>query len=422
MSDMKNVAALFLMIFACTLDGYSMMDYRLSEKRSFACFAAISLFCFGINSYMAMRFGMHFLRNVILFTIGLPYFALILLITRDKISQTVFNFWLWINIYEFIAILSAFISDCTVKSYYFQVSVRLALLGGYFVLYNKLLRARHRSLMEKVQVNWWVFSFIPMSFTTLVYLVELYGGTPDGLEHNYIILLAIHLMMLFVYILIFYTFKTAYESMEKREMAQKMKEQVILQKKQYEFYLQKEEAERIFRHDARHRDTLLLARLDEGDIDGVRELLSREITEIGSTAGQVFCSNKLVNAVLAEYRAAALAKGVRFSASVRMPAKLYCDEAEFCVMLSNLLENSVAAAKKYIKTDIKSLNSQLLLSVENDYDGRLEKNAAGDYVTTKAEGSGLGLKSVDAILRKNGGFMKLDTAEGVFCVYASLRN
>ncbi len=66
------------------------------------------------------------------------------------------------------------------------------------------------------------------------------------------VLFVIHILMLFVYALIFYTFKTAYESVESERLAQSMREQVALQKKQYEFYLNKSEIERIFRHDARH--------------------------------------------------------------------------------------------------------------------------------------------------------------------------
>ena len=99
-SGIYGVISLFVLLFICTLDGYSMMNYRVSEKRAYACFFAVTVFCLAVNSYISMRFGYEILRHVILFTIGLPYFALILFITGDKISQTVFNFWLWINIYE----------------------------------------------------------------------------------------------------------------------------------------------------------------------------------------------------------------------------------------------------------------------------------------------------------------------------------
>lgn len=101
-------------------------------------------------------------------------FVLILLITKDKISQTVFNFWLWINIYDIIANFSAFINDYTLKDAYFLTALRFVLFGGYFILYNKHLKAKHRMLMDRLKVNWWIFSFIPMSFTGLICLVNYY--------------------------------------------------------------------------------------------------------------------------------------------------------------------------------------------------------------------------------------------------------
>lgn len=105
-----------------------------------------------------------------------------------------------------------------------------------------------------------------------------------------------------------------------------------------------------------------------------------------------------------------------------MPKELACDEAEFCVMLSNLLENSLDAAKSYIAISIKHLNYQLSLNVKNDYEGELKKSAENNYLTTKPQGSGLGLKSVEAILKSNSGFLKIEDTDGVFDVFATLKN
>ena len=239
MNTLHSVIPLFVLLFICTLNGYSMMNYRLPVKLAYVCFAAVTVLCLTVNSYIAVRFGNLVLRNVIIFTIGLPYFVLILLITKDKISQTVFNFWIWINIYEIIANFSAFINDCTFRSYAFLTALRFMFFCGYFVLYNRYIKSVHRKLMEKLNVNWWIFSFIPMFFTVLICLVNYYFGASDGWTRNYPILLTIHILMLLVYLLVFYTFKTVHDSMEDEKLAQSMRDQVALQKKQYEFYRDK---------------------------------------------------------------------------------------------------------------------------------------------------------------------------------------
>ena len=68
------------------------------------------------------------------------------------------------------------------------------------------------------------------------------------------------------------------------------------------------------------------------------------------------------------------------------------------------------------------LNRQLSLNIKNDYEGALVPDDDGLYVTTKEHGSGLGLKSVRAILTKHGGFLKIDVSDGVFNVFATLKN
>ena len=422
MSHSGNIVSLFVTLFICTLDGYSMMNYRVPTKRAYGYFAAVTAVCLAFNSYITIHYGSTVLRSVILFTIGLPYFVLILLITKDKISQTVFNFWLWINIYDIIANFSAFINDYTLKDAYFLTALRFVLFGGYFILYNKHLKAKHRMLMDRLKVNWWIFSFIPMSFTGLICLVNYYFLDFHGVTRNYPVLLMICILMLLVYILIFYTFQTAGDAMERERIAGNMKEQILLQKKQYEFYLQKREAERIFRHDARHRDSILISYLENGEVEGAKEFLKKELAEIEKNAKIPFCENTLINAVLSEYRTKAEQEGLEFSARIQMPKELACDEAEFCVMLSNLLENSLDAAKSYIAISIKHLNHQLSLNVKNDYEGGLKQSAENNYLTTKPQGSGLGLKSVEAILKSNSGFLKIEDTDGVFDVFATLKN
>ena len=422
MSHSGNIVSLFVTLFICTLDGYSMMNYRVPTKRAYGYFAAVTAVCLAFNSYITIHYGSTVLRSVILFTIGLPYFVLILLITKDKISQTVFNFWLWINIYDIIANFSAFINDYTLKDAYFLTALRFVLFGGYFILYNKHLKAKHRMLMDRLKVNWWIFSFIPMSFTGLICLVNYYFLDFHGVTRNYPVLLMICILMLLVYILIYYTFQTAGDAMERERIAGNMKEQILLQKKQYEFYLQKREAERIFRHDARHRDSILISYLENGEVEGAKEFLKKELAEIEKNAKIPFCENTLINAVLSEYRTKAEQEGLEFSARIQMPKEFSCDEAEFCVMLSNLLENSLDAAKSYIAISIKHLNHQLSLNVKNDYEGELKKSAENNYLTTKPQGSGLGLKSVEAILKSNSGFLKIEDTDGVFDVFATLKN
>ena len=105
-----------------------------------------------------------------------------------------------------------------------------------------------------------------------------------------------------------------------------------------------------------------------------------------------------------------------------MPEKLVCDEALFCVMLSNLLENSLDAAKSYISVKTTQHNSQLCVNIKNDYETVPKKDENGNYISEKHGGEGLGIKSSGAILKRNGGFLKISDKDGEFNVIATFKN
>ena len=45
MSHSGNIVSLFVTLFICTLDGYSMMNYRVATKRAYGYFAAVTAVC-----------------------------------------------------------------------------------------------------------------------------------------------------------------------------------------------------------------------------------------------------------------------------------------------------------------------------------------------------------------------------------------
>ena len=72
MSVSGEISILIMTLFVCVLDGYSMMDYRLPVKHAYGCFAAVTLLCLALNSYIVLKFGADTMHSVIIFTIGIP--------------------------------------------------------------------------------------------------------------------------------------------------------------------------------------------------------------------------------------------------------------------------------------------------------------------------------------------------------------
>lgn len=91
------------------------------------------------------------------------------------------------------------------------------------------------------------------------------------------------------------------------------------------------------------------------------------------------------------------------------------------VIFGNLFENAIEAAEqseeKILRAKIKLKQGILRIEISNSFSGERHK-AEGGYVTTKQEAKrhGIGLKSVNEIVKKYNGEMETDIVDGQFYV------
>ena len=107
---------------------------------------------------------------------------------------------------------------------------------------------------------------------------------------------------------------------------------------------------------------------------------------------------------------------------LELPRQLAIPEADFCMMLGNLLENAFHASQKLppeqrqVKVMARMLSPAMLgLLVENRYDGVL-KRQQGILHSTKHDGMGIGLVSIQTAVSRYGGSMTVETENGLFRV------
>jgi two-component system sensor histidine kinase AgrC len=131
-----------------------------------------------------------------------------------------------------------------------------------------------------------------------------------------------------------------------------------------------------YRHDLRHHLSLLKSFLDEGDLDKL---------------------------------------------SAQLPETLPVSDTELCSLLSNALENAVAAAaqvedEKLRRVYFRALvaGNKLLISTENAYSGRIQWEGELPQTQSREPGHGLGVRSMVSITERRGGLYSFETADGVF--------
>ena len=178
---------------------------------------------------------------------------------------------------------------------------------------------------------------------------------------------------------------------------------------------------RQLRHDFRQHLHVIAGLTEAGQLEELKNYLCQYESEL-SEERPTLCANPAVDALAGHYDHEARQLGVPVEWRLELPRQLPVPEADLCMMLGNLLENAFHASQKLppeqrqVKVMARMLSPAMLgLLVENRYDGVL-KHQKGALHSTKHDGMGIGLVSIQTTAAKYGGSMTVETENGLFRV------
>ena len=181
------------------------------------------------------------------------------------------------------------------------------------------------------------------------------------------------------------------------------------------------EQTRHLRHDFRQHLHVIAGLTEAGQVDELKNYLHQYESEL-SEERPTLCANPAVDALAGHYDHEAHSLGVPVDWRLELPRQLAIPEADFCMMLGNLLENAFHASQKLppeqrqVKVMARMLSPAMLgLLVENRYDGVL-KRQQGTLHSTKHDGMGIGLVSIQTAVSRYGGSMTVETENCLFRV------
>jgi signal transduction histidine kinase len=185
------------------------------------------------------------------------------------------------------------------------------------------------------------------------------------------------------------------------------------------------------RHDMRHMLAAIRSYNDQGDREGLDGLVRSLDAHIPTPCERTYCDNLAVNSVVGYYADLARERGLtEVDIALDVPAGLPRDvEDDLCSIVGNLLENAVAALDEvmgaggdpWIRMRGLQRSGKLVITLDNTYQC-VRGDGFGGFSTTKREGSGIGLRSVETCARRNGGSARFEASDGVFAssVYLAL--
>lgn len=269
-----------------------------------------------------------------------------------------------------------------------------------------------------------VLILIPLGSMFVVYTSFLLSADSHMPSHNNWPFAALVIMFI-INILIFTIYLRLSEDLELRQ-------ENVLYKQELDFYNKHiEEKEnsmlefRKARHDLKNQLIYLLERCEKKEYAELEEFLERLIEKVPFDSLTIAkTDNSAVDAVVNYKYNIAKHFGIDFTVNLDIPMSLPFDNPDMCIILGNILDNALDAnigldsKKRYIKLYMRMDNHNLVIIVENSFNGHINKDKNGKILTVKANkiDHGLGLNSVQKAVDKYHGFMKTSYTKETFVI------
>lgn len=297
----------------------------------------------------------------------------------------------------------------------------LILMAGLLVLLVwRFVRAPFREYVLTNRSNWLLLSFPAF----MVFLLFSYFGSTTT-DITLLALLLLSAVSIFLVLTRVLTSAAALARMKETERA--VADQLQRQRREYEDICKKMEMGRVFRHDMRHHLQVLEGLAKQEDDESIARYIGNLNSRLSGIEKQTYCENPTVNAVLASYIGQAREADCSVQAKAALPHELPFDEMDVCTVLANTLENAVNACRelagedRYIRLATELVDGRrLTILVENPCKQEVPFDESGFPQGPKREGHGIGLKSVDAVVKKYNGMFHCEWEDGVFRLQAVL--
>lgn len=187
-----------------------------------------------------------------------------------------------------------------------------------------------------------------------------------------------------------------------------MKRQFSLQEENYRLITDNFAQIRQMRHDLRHHLSAVMELAKQHQYEELEGYIKGCVDSADQAVRPSLCENAAANAVLNYYLQLAGEKAVPLDLKVSLPSELKLEGWNLGILLGNLLENAIEAAEKLpeekrsVKVYSRIAKGNLLLTVKNSWDGQFSTEES-QIRSTKHEGFGIGLSSVQSLVEKQGG-------------------
>jgi len=272
--------------------------------------------------------------------------------------------------------------------------------------------SQQNSDVELVSKRWIALLTIPVGSIFIAVVMFLDVKSAIWITVSACFLLGINFMSFYLYE---HMLRLYIEDREKQFLVQQNQAYV----RQFDIIEKAQQKDRILRHDLKNQLYSIRALVKAGEQNKALQYLDSMESFVETDERHVNTGNPYVDSMLNYKMTEAVKAGIKVDRDIFVPSVLPMDLFSLNVILGNLFDNAIEASvlspEKTIKFDIRVDRSTLLIKMDNTYSG--ERKLKGDsFKTTKDEKNthGYGLKSIQSILEKYDGTMKITTDNNHF--------
>lgn len=195
-----------------------------------------------------------------------------------------------------------------------------------------------------------------------------------------------------------------------------------------------------WRHDYHNHLQSMKAYVKMGQFEKLEEYLALLEEDLDNVNQLIESGNVNLDAILNSKLSLALKNGIEVDYKATCPEKLSVSDIDLCALIGNLIDNAVESCEKvadgqakpcgaaegtegaglmqegrkpFIRLYIGVLKKQLYISVTNATNEVVRK-LDSEYITNKRGNHGHGLKRIDLVVEKYGGYINRQNEPGVF--------
>lgn len=175
-----------------------------------------------------------------------------------------------------------------------------------------------------------------------------------------------------------------------------------------------------WRHDYHNHLQIMKAYLEMNEYDKMKKYLNLLEQDLNGIKIKYNSGNANLDAILNGKLSLAEKEAIRIRCKTEIGGDISVEDTDLCKLIGNLIDNAVEACrnieeeeKRFLRIYICTRRSQLYISVTNATK-ELVRKLDHEYITQKRGNHGHGLKRINQVVEKYGGYIKRANEPGVF--------